>query len=352
MKYNYTIAYITNNIAPFRVMLLDEIAKNTEKVVLYYFNEIDKGVNPEYVDKRPTVAKYISLKKLSRYDRIKEILKNDIIIFDGYSGKEKIEIMLWLIFVRKMYFISIDGIIEKGERKNTLKKILKSILFSNSKAIFSTNKFTDKVLYSISKNINIKRHIFTTLNNSDFYNIELMEKDRIRKEFNINEKKKLILFVGKFLETKGIYEFLKTVNLEYEYICVGGAKEELEHIPEEKNIQFFKFLEKDKILQLMKIADVFVLPTYSDVWGLVVIEALSVGIPIVTTNMCNAGLEFIDNGINGYIVPCKDENVLKEAIERALKLNKNFVKIINHKKMFGYTIENSALDILEGIKEE
>lgn len=352
MKYNYSIAYITNNIAPFRVMLLDEIAKNTKSVTLYYFNEIDEGVNPKYVNKRPQIAHYKILKPLKKRERIQEILKNDIVIFDGYTGKEKIEIILNLIIRKKPYFISIDGIIKKVHQNNKLKNMLKKLLLSNSKCIFSTNKATDKVLYSISKNINIKRHIFTTLTSSDFSFIQTMDEKKIRKIFNIDVNKKVILFVGKFLKTKGIYEFLRIVNSEYEYICVGGLKEDLEYVVEEKNIRFFKFLEKDEILQLMKIADVFVLPTYSDVWGLVIIEALSVGIPVITTENCNAGLEFIDDGINGYIIPIANEDVLNKAIEDTLKLDKNLVKINNMKKMQRYTLENAALDILEGIREE
>lgn len=351
MKYNYSIAYITSNIAPFRVMLLDEMAKNTKSVTLYYFNEIDKGVNPEYVNKRPNIAQYKSLKNLKKNERRQELLKNDIIIFDGYTGKEKLNIMLNLIFRRKTYFISIDGIIKKNGKDNELKKIIKSLLFRNSKMIFSTNEATDKILYSINKNLNIKRHIFTTLTSLDFYNIKYLDKNVIINKFNINTDKKIILFVGKFLKTKGIYELLKTINSKYEYIFVGGTKEELKYTGKEENIRFFKFLEKDEILELMKIADVFVLPTYSDVWGLVVIEALSVGLPVVTTDKCNAGLEFIENGVNGYIIPTKDVNTLNEAIENALKLDKNYVEIINNEKMKKYTLENSALDILESISE-
>jgi len=62
-------------------------------------------------------------------------------------------------------------------------------------------------------------------------------------------------------------------------IMVGGTKEELlifeTDIP--PNIHIIPFLEKLDILELMRVVDLFVLPTYSDTWGLVIVEALSAG---------------------------------------------------------------------------
>ena len=104
----------------------------------------------------------------------------------------------------------------------------------------------------------------------------------------------------------------------------------------------------------MSISDIFVLPTYTDVWGLVIIEALSCGIPIVTTNKCNAGLEFINDGINGFIVPIKNSNKLNTAIKKSLMLKKKNVEEYDKKIMMNYTIENSAKDMIEefGIGDE
>ena len=61
-------------------------------------------------------------------------------------------------------------------------------------------------------------------------------------------------------------------------------------------------------------ADLFVLPTREDIWGLVINEAMAKGLPVITTEKCGAGLELIQNGINGQIVKSDDISAIKDAI--------------------------------------
>jgi glycosyltransferase involved in cell wall biosynthesis len=59
-------------------------------------------------------------------------------------------------------------------------------------------------------------------------------------------------------------------------------------------------------------ADLFVLPTRFDIWGLVINEAMACGLPIVTTDQCLAGVELV-NAENGRIVPIDDVGALEAA---------------------------------------
>lgn len=342
------VAYITNNIAPFRVELLDELDLLCDGVSLYYFNEIDIGVNPLYVSKRPQNAACICLKKKSLYSKIRTVFGNDIIVFDGYSGKDKILLLLACLLFRRSYYISIDGIIEKNVSSTWVKKTLKRLFLVNAKYVFSTNLSTDRILLNISPKIRIKRHIFTTLRKKDFEYIDNIDKSEVRNEYGVGQEK-LVLFVGKYLRTKGIYEMLEAVNQNNRYIFVGGEFSsldiDLKLIP--KNVYSIPYLEKKDILALMKASDIFVLPTYTDVWGLVIIEALSVGLPVVTTDMCNAGLQMITEGKNGFIIPIKDSKALAKAIDMGLKLDIKDVSEYNKKHMNLYTLENSAKDMME-----
>ena len=49
-------------------------------------------------------------------------------------------------------------------------------------------------------------------------------------------------------------------------------------------------------------ADVLIHPTRFDGWGMVVPEALSAGMPVVTTERCGAGIDFIEGGENGFLL--------------------------------------------------
>ena len=57
-------------------------------------------------------------------------------------------------------------------------------------------------------------------------------------------------------------------------------------------------------------ADIFVHPTETDVWGLVINEAMAHGLPIITTDGCVAGLELVKNNDNGFIIPVNNIDII------------------------------------------
>ena len=82
------------------------------------------------------------------------------------------------------------------------------------------------------------------------------------------------------------------------------------------------------------------LPTKSDVWGLVINEAMAQGLPVVTTDGCVAGVELIENGVNGYIVPVDDNEALTEAIAKTLRGDYRQMGRQALETIRPYTIEN------------
>ena len=339
-----TLAYITTNIAPFRVLLLDRLSK-CFNIILCYFVEIEKGTKKEYVNKRSDNIEFSNISKMSFLKRVKKIKTNKYVIFDGYTGFKKIAIMLLCIFTRKKYFISVDGVIPK--KSGFFKKKLKSLLLRKAVSVFSTNKSTNNYLLSINKKINIVSHIFITLTNSDRNAISNLKRgNHWSSKLGLEGNKKNILFVGKFVKTKGIYNLLKFAELyqnKYNFIFVGGNKNELNLPNVSDKFRFISFLEKDEILDLMINCDLFVLPTFTDVWGLVVVEAVSCCLPVVTTYQCNAGTELIKNGINGYLFNYSDEQQLFNCIEKSFDLDYEKLKLYNSKMMEKYTVEEAAL---------
>ena len=80
------------------------------------------------------------------------------------------------------------------------------------------------------------------------------------------------------------------------------------------NVHFIDFKNKDILKEYYYVADVFVLPTREDIWGLVINEALAYGLPVITTDKCMAGLEMIEDGKNGYIIPVNSVKKLAEKL--------------------------------------
>ena len=102
------------------------------------------------------------------------------------------------------------------------------------------------------------------------------------------------------------------------YIIGGEASEENRRYQEQhnlKNVHFIDFLNKNSLREYYNAADLFVLMTRGDTWGLVINEAMANGLPIITTDRCVAGVELVENGVNGYIIAVDDTDALVEKIK-------------------------------------
>ena len=71
-------------------------------------------------------------------------------------------------------------------------------------------------------------------------------------------------------------------------------------------------------------------------------EAMAYGLPIVTTDRCVAGVELVENGVNGYVVPVEDETALADSLKRVLSGDTAAMGSASLEKIRGYTIENMA----------
>ena len=84
---------------------------------------------------------------------------------------------------------------------------------------------------------------------------------------------------------------------------------------------------------------------------MVINEALAYGLPTITTDRCVAGLELIEDGVNGYVVPVEDEKALTEKIQAVLASDLEQMGKAALKKVRPYTLENMAkthAEIFEG----
>lgn len=79
-------------------------------------------------------------------------------------------------------------------------------------------------------------------------------------------------------------------------------------------------IENKEMIKFMSGFDMFVLPSLEDGFSVVVTEALSAGLPVITTAN-NGAADIIRDGDNGVVVPAGDSRALKAAIERVLDEN-------------------------------
>ena len=161
---------------------------------------------------------------------------------------------------------------------------------------------------------------------------------------------KVVLYVGQIIHRKGIDILLRAFkNVEAELYIVGGSiTAELQQFIHEENLKivhFVDFLSKKELVTYFRAADIFVLPTREDIWGLVINEAMNYMLPVITTDRCLVGMKLIIDGNEGYIVPTEDIDVLYHRIKKLLNdRDAAYHMGINaRKKIKNYTIENMTI---------
>ena len=129
--------------------------------------------------------------------------------------------------------------------------------------------------------------------------------------------KPVVIMVARVIKDKGVEEFIKAAELlkDKAYFLYAGDIDrgnKNAFIPDWKNVRYLGF--RKDIKELLSICDIFVLPSYREGIPRTLLEAASMGKPIVTTDTVGCR-EVVDDGVNGFLVPIKDSKVLAERIE-------------------------------------
>ena len=200
-----------------------------------------------------------------------------------------------------------------------LKKIQIKVCQSSDKVIVPS-KFLAKVVEQWGvkdKNINV------IYNGTDFKPLA-MEKEMARREIGISGN--IILSAGRLVPWKGFKMLIKIMpellkDDQFVRLVIVGDGPEMENLEVMKNNMGFNnkvYLVGQKSQEELKTylaaADMFVLNTAYEGFSHQLLEAMAVGVPIVTTN-AGGNPEIIKQGENGFMVKYNDELNLTEAIK-------------------------------------
>jgi glycosyltransferase involved in cell wall biosynthesis len=134
----------------------------------------------------------------------------------------------------------------------------------------------------------------------------------------------VILFSGQFIERKGVDVLIRAfaqiarqaAALELHLLGTGPGLESLrQSIPTDlaNRIHFLGFKQVSEIPAIFATADIFVLPSRHDGWGVVVNEALGSGLPIIVSDRVGAR-DLVENGRNGLITRAGNVEELADAL--------------------------------------
>lgn len=364
------VLYMTNYPAPYRVDFFNELGKYCDLTVSYeerpesqthrdssWFNTSFEHFTAIYL--KPFIRK--NGHTLISTQIVSEIKKGyDAIIVGVYSTATSMLAIQYMIMNKIPYYLETDGGIAKNGKGISEK--IKSYLIGHAKGYFSPSRSSDKYLefYGADEKV-IYRYQFTSLKESDLLNkpLQQVEKKKFKDDLSMSYDM-VALGVGQFIHRKG-WDVLICIARRFPqvgfYIVGGTAPSEYEELRQKEhaeNVFFVEFKKKDELKKYYYAADFFVLPTREDIWGLVINEALSYALPVITTQACVAGIELIQDGENGYLVEANSVQALQDATEHLMidnqKSNRLQVNALNSAKK--YTIENMARAHIAVLKDD
>jgi glycosyltransferase involved in cell wall biosynthesis len=126
------------------------------------------------------------------------------------------------------------------------------------------------------------------------------------------------LYVGRLDPEKGVDVLLRAFQrVPGELVIVGGGSQaEALRAQAPERARFVGDLPRDAVAREYAEADVFVLPSRSEPWGMVLNEAAAAGLPLVATDGVGAAHDLIEHGVNGFRVAVDDEEALAAAMRR------------------------------------
>lgn len=130
-----------------------------------------------------------------------------------------------------------------------------------------------------------------------------------------------IVAVARLSPEKGVDVLVRAADgLDAEVVVAGGGPEEsrLRRLAG-SNVTFLGNVERDALPQLYADADIAVVPSRSDTWGMALNEAALAGLPLVASTVVGGSRDFIEEGVNGFRVPPDDPTALQEALGRLVE---------------------------------
>lgn len=323
------ILIITNIPSPYRVdffyYMQTHITEHEFHVLYCARNESNRCWNTtekKLLNSHFINSKVITIKK--KYDTRfiyipKDILKQiskinpDIVIGWEYSPTI-ILALIWCKLNKKKFIHLTDGTIYSERNIGKAQKLSRKIIIQNcDAAIASSTKAKEKLLsWGMSP-----EKIFVsllTVNIDNFSDIQRMpEKGRI-------------LYVGSMIERKGLdllISALKYVKNDFCLHIVGNGTDEeinnIKNLAQESNvldsIEICGFKQGRDLIEEYQKAQIFVLPTREDCFGLVLLEALCTGVPIISSKYADGAYDIVSERQNGVLVDPFDRVMFSREID-------------------------------------
>ena len=325
------VLIVFNHPAPYKVRLFNELSKTFDLHVIF-----ERGSNSDrnkgfyFEEKYNFTTHKVSGIKVGHEGFIssgvkKHIKENkyDLIIMNGYSHLAEMSAIKWMKRHKVPYVLYINGGTIKKEC--SLKRKIKTRYISGASSYLSPDEESNKYLIHYGAySEKIFNYPYSTIYENEIVS-EKPNKDELRKELGISFDK-VFVSSGQLIARKNYISLVKewkNFPENYGFFLIGDGKQraEIENLIKTENLNnviLTGFLPRQQMFKYFQAADVFLFPSKEDIYGHVINEALSQGIPVISTNKVNSAVKLI-NDKNGILLDSLTGKEFKDAVETVLK---------------------------------
>ncbi|MBA4122671.1 MAG: glycosyltransferase family 4 protein [Acidobacteria bacterium] len=275
-------------------------------------------------------CEFVLLKYVGKYD-----LKNSV-VHTELAPWQSLWALLWLCR-KSTVFMTMHNSLPAVRRWRFLLWKLKFQILSRNKNfhLFTANQDTKESLrpFVSGEFLETVKVIYANINPEEIDEALTAQVDRAvySKKYNLPKEKFFVFCVGQFIDRKGRWIFLEAAqmllkdNNDIAFVWISNSKPSAVDLEKAQNFglgENFRFITSDQVgsehidlFKLMRLADVFALPSYLEGLPISIIEAMGLGIPTISTEI-NAIPEAIKHLQTGLLIDTGNSIALKDAIQK------------------------------------
>ncbi len=341
----HRLLFITNILPPYRIPLYNRLSQLVEsegfKMDFIFLSKTESrrkwNVKDSNIMFDYTILPSINLgaargrptaDNILNYNILKNLIGANLIVVGGYDYMTYWVVLFWARILRIPLFLFCESTLYEERMPSSLIRKLKSLFLSSCKGFIVPGRASREYLRSFGEN---DSRIFTAPNSVDHHfflkkaNELNPKRDELRNRFGVRGT--VFLFVGRMAPEKHVTDLIEAFKRirgrgrDAYLVLVGSGPEQpayekyCKNNGLQKDVCFAGFRQLEEIPFYYAIADVLVLPSCSEPWGLVLNEAMASGLPVITSDRVGAAYDLVVEGRTGFFYPAGAITVLSEHMD-------------------------------------
>jgi len=352
------LVIVTEIIAPYRIPVFNALAGRADiNLHVIFLAETDKTQREWHVPKDEAQFSYQVLpswrRRFGGYHCLlnwgmRSALKRahpDVILCGGYNYVASWTALWWARRKRVPLYLWVESTARDHRAGHTLVESFKIGFMRSCRGFVVPGSSSSEYLrnYGIDKG-----NIFVAPNavDTDFFAYGAAEarRDDIAQRHSLGLPLHFFLFVGRLVAEKGIFDLLEAycmltpeLRSRWGVVFVGGGADAAELQARAAtvtvgSVQVAGFAQREKLAKYYGLADVLVMPTHTDPWGLVVNEAMACALPVAVSTAAGCTADLVFEGWNGYLFPAGNTAYLASILKRVAEDDVQRAKMGKHSR--------------------